>query len=160
MNMNDFSPASRVWVYVSNRALSESEAAQVQMALEVFCRQWTAHNQALQAAGRVVERQAIVLLVDETRAGASGCSIDKSVHFLEDLGGRLGVDFFDRMRFGFQDAATGVGRWVGREELSALVQNGEIGQDTLMYNTLVTNKEALDTRWLVPFGESWHRRLV
>ena len=96
---NDFSPDSRVWVYICNRNLLEEESTALQQQLDTFCRQWTAHNQALMATAEVFENQFVVLMVDETHAGASGCSIDKSVHFLEQLGESLNIDFFERMRF-------------------------------------------------------------
>jgi hypothetical protein len=153
-----FAPASRVWIYTANRALTEPESAKVQQALDVFVRQWTAHNQALTAKAEVFNNQLIILMVDETGAGASGCSIDKSVHFLEQLGAELGVDFFERMRFAWVE--NGALRWADRHSFAGEVTAGRIGADTPVLNTLVQSKHALETQWLVPFAQSWHRRLV
>jgi hypothetical protein len=47
-----------------------------------FCIQWTAHGANLKAYGEVRHHRFIVMIVDETAAGASGCSIDKSIHFI------------------------------------------------------------------------------
>lgn len=154
-----FSPDSRVWVYVSNRPLTPDETAFVQHNLDAFCRQWTAHNHALKARAEVFEGQALILMVDETQAGASGCSIDKSVHFLEALGQEIGADFFDRMRFGWVDND---GKWQfsHKPEFAQLVQNGQIVQETPVADTLVQTKQQLTEKWLVPFGKSWHKRLV
>jgi hypothetical protein len=41
--------------------------------------------------------QLIVLSVDDSSLGASGCSIDSSVKFIKELGTELKVDFFNRM---------------------------------------------------------------
>jgi hypothetical protein len=155
----DFSPESRVWVYTASRALSVQEADFAQKQLDAFCRQWTAHNQALQASAEVYQGQWLILMVDETRAGASGCSIDKSVHFLEDLGQAMGIDFFERMRFAWVDQQGQI-QMADRAAFAALVQEGSIGTDTLVVNTLVQTKRELEEKWLLPFGESWHRRLV
>ncbi len=154
-----FSPDSRVWVYTSNRSLTSDEAASAQKNLYVFCQQWTAHNQALKASAEVFEDQLLILMVDETQAGASGCSIDKSVRFLEQLGAAIGVDFFDRMRFGWVDE-TGQMRFANRTEFAALVSEGKITADTLVADTMVQTKAQLAEKWLVPFGKSWHKRLV
>jgi len=153
-----FSPESRVWVYTASRTLTDAEVQTVQSALDYFVRQWTAHDQALKAAAEVFQKQFILLMVDETQAGASGCSIDKSVHFLEDLGVRLGIDLFERMRFAW--VSGGALEFADRPRLIAEVHNAAIQDGTLMVNTLVKNKQELAQHWLVPFERSWHRRLV
>lgn len=158
-DFSQFSPDSRVWVYVCNRPLAAEEAAEVQHHLDLFCQQWTAHNQALQAVGEVFENQFVILMVDETRAGASGCSIDKSVHFLEQLGANIGVDFFERMRFAWLAADNRL-HFANPSELSAAVKSQQVTDDTLMANTLVQTKRDLAEKWLLPFNKSWHRRIA
>ncbi len=153
-----FSPESRIWVYTLNRPLTETEAQHTQQALDVFTRQWTAHNQALKARAEVFHNQILLLMVDETNAGASGCSIDKSVHFLENLGKDLQVDFFDRMRFAWVE--DGQVCFADRAGLEAAAGSGRIKQETEMLNTLVQTKKDLLEKWLVPFAKSWHKRLV
>ena len=154
-----FSPDSRVWVYTSNRALSEAETEMVQQRMDAFCAQWTAHNQALKAKAEVFSHQLLILMVDETQAGASGCSIDTSVHFLEALGASIQADFFERMRFGYMDE-NGALQFVSKPAFSDLVNHGNIHADTPVVNTLVQTKQQLSENWLLPFGQSWHRRLV
>lgn len=158
-NLSGYSPDSRIWVYVSSRTLTEVEAATAQEYLSRFCSQWTAHNHSLKAAGEVFQQQFLILMVDETQAGASGCSIDKSVHFLEELGATLHTDFFERMRFGWI-AADGVLQMGSAAALAEAVMENNITADTLMVNTLVQTKAELTGKWLVPFANSWHRRLV
>jgi hypothetical protein len=154
-----FSPDSRVWVYVADRRLNEAESKLVQDRISQFTKQWTAHNAALQAAAEVFDRHAIILMVDETKAGASGCSIDKSVHFLEALGQDLGVDFFDRMRFGWVDDL-GVMHWSRMPDFAKMVGENRISPDTPVLNTLAQTKKDLEERWQVPFMSSWQKRLV
>ncbi|MBL7828773.1 MAG: hypothetical protein JNJ57_19210 [Saprospiraceae bacterium] len=153
-----FAPESRVWVYVSNRLLTDQEAAQTTLELQAFCRQWTAHNQALKATAEIFEKQFVILMVDETQAGASGCSIDKSVHFLEQLGQAIGVDFFERMRFAWV-GNEGELQFANRLELADAVKNQTVSDNTLMVNSLVQSKLELAEKWLVPYGKSWHRRI-
>lgn len=155
----NFSPDSRVWVYTCDRALTPSELQIVQSKLNDFCSQWTAHNQALQAVAEVFENQFVILMVDETMAGASGCSIDKSVHFLEQLGDAIQVDFFERMRFAWIGSGGAV-QFANPAELSAALSRGEIQDNTLMANTLVQTKRDLAEKWWTPFSKSWHRRLA
>lgn len=155
---SDFHPESRVWVYVASRKLKPEESAQLQDSLNVFVQKWTAHNNALKSAAEVFENQIIVLMVDETMADASGCSIDKSVHFLEQMGRELNVDLFDRMRFGA--VVDGQFKVLAKDDFAAAVAEGILTNDTLVVNTLVQNLREMQEEWLVPFGKSWHRRVV
>ena len=153
-----FAPQSRVWVYVANRPLTAEEAQFAQDHLDNFARQWVSHNVALKAAGEVFNRQIILLMVDETHNSAGGCSIDKSTHFLEALGQRLGIDLFDRMQFAWvQGDALHFGN---RDTLTTQVAQRQITDNTLMLNTMVQTKADLQDKWLLPFAQSWHRRLV
>jgi hypothetical protein len=157
--LSHFSPDSRVWVYQSNRELLPEECVRVQRELDAFCHQWTAHNQQLKAVSEVIEGRYLVLMVDESQAGASGCSIDKSVHFLEELGRVTGADLFERMRFGWLDK-DGTLHTADRQGLSEAFGAQIISEETLMVNTLVQNKRELQEKWLVPLSQSWHKRLI
>jgi hypothetical protein len=154
-----FHPASRVWVYVAERPLTAAEQDGIQQALEQFTRNWTAHNDALHAGAEVFAQQVILLYVDETRAGASGCSIDKSVHFLEQLSRQFQVDLFDRMRFGWVHPEKGV-VFSDKNAFAALVKDGMIHSDTPVIHTLAGSVSELREHWLQPYGQSWHARLM
>lgn len=157
--LDAFAPESKLWIYVAERPLREEEEQWAAQQLNAFTTQWTAHNQALLATSEVFDNQVVVLMVDETRAGASGCSIDKSVHFLEQMGAHIGVDFFDRMTFGWL-SDEGDMRFSKRDALADLVKQGTVHAETLMLNTLAQCKKDFEGNWLLPFGKSWHRRLV
>lgn len=157
-NIPGFDPESRIWVYVSNRRLSDEESAFVQDRLRMFAQQWTAHNQALKSTAEVFDNQVLLLMVDETQAGASGCSIDKSVHILEDLGAHIGADFFERMVFFYVDAEGNI-QAADKATFAQTVENGDITHETLVLNTLIQRKKEFEGKWLVPFENSWHKRL-
>lgn len=155
---DEFSPESRVWVYITDRPLEDAEVQATQDALNAFVRQWTAHNQALKATAEVFRNQFVILMVDESQAGASGCSIDKSIHFLEALGHQLRVDFFERMRFAWVES--GSLKFGDRDAMRLRVKEEQPDNNLLMVNTLVQTKKDLQEKWLTPFAQSWHRRLV
>ncbi len=96
-----FSPNAKVWIYPASRQLNTTELQDLSNALTIFCQQWTAHNQQLKANFSIDFNQIVVLSVDETLSTASGCSIDKSVHFLKEFGTENNINFFDRMHLGF-----------------------------------------------------------
>jgi hypothetical protein len=81
------------------------------------------------------------------------------VHFLEQLGAEIGTDLFERMRFAWVDG-NGQMQFDHKFDFTKQVQAGTISDDTLVADTLVQNKAQLAEKWLVPFGRSWHKRIV
>lgn len=149
---------SKVWVYQANRVMTDSEIEQATHLIKAFTSQWVSHNQQLKATGSVLHRQFVVLLVDETHAGTSGCSVDKSIHFIQQLGALFGIDFFDRLTFAYWGDSTI--RTVHRDELSKKYAAGEITADTIVFDNLVATKAAFDTAWQKPLSKSWHRNFL
>ena len=153
----DLSPESKIWIYQSNRPFQEGEINSLHAALRTFIESWTAHNKELQGSYLILRNQFIVLAVDETNMPASGCSIDKSVHFMQVIESELGVSLFDRMLFAFEEAGELV--TLHREAFEQAVQAGRIGPETRVVNNMVFTKEALESKWLLPFAQSWHAQL-
>ncbi|MEM0995118.1 MAG: hypothetical protein AAF847_08260 [Bacteroidota bacterium] len=150
--------SSRVWIYQSDRPFTATELPAVRTHLQQFATKWVSHNRNLHAFADVFHEQFIVLMVDESHAGASGCSIDASVHFLQQLQAHFGVYLFDRMTFAYQDG-TAV-KTAKRKAFKVLYQQGEITDDTLVFDNLVTTKASFDEAWLKPLSDSWHKRMV
>ena len=149
---------TRVWIYQSTRPFDAKDVPQVKQYLQQFAQQWVSHNQQLRAYGDLLHERFVLLMVDESMAGASGCSIDKSVAFLKALQSEFGVDLFDRMYFSYWDGEQVV--TASREAFASQYASGKINEDTYVFDTLVSNKGDLQNRWLKPLGESWHKRMV
>jgi len=155
---SNFSDQSRVWIYQSNRTLTEEESEKIQLQLDQFSQQWSSHSRQLKAAGKVIERSFILLMADESLAGASGCSIDSSVHFVKSLQQEFGLDLFDRMNFAFQ-GENGV-EIADRTTFEDLYKSGKINDSTPVFDTLVKTKKDFETVFIKPLSESWHHRFV
>ncbi len=156
--MHVFPDNSRVWIYQSDRLFSDSESKDIQTRLDDFTKSWTAHNQQLFARGEVMHNRFIVITVDENRAGASGCSIDKSVHFMEELERDFHSSLFNRMNFAYQSGQEI--KTASVEELKRLYQTGNIDDQTLFFNNLVSNRGDFKNQWLTPIGGSKLKRLI
>ena len=102
-NLLAFPDESRVWIYQADRPFDEADIQAVNEDIERFCEQWTSHNRALRALGGVMHDLFVVLVVDETRSEASGCSIDKSVAFVKSLEQKYGRRLLDRHTIAYLD---------------------------------------------------------
>ncbi len=151
---------SRVWVYQSTRTLTSAEVEQANAAARQFVEQWTSHQRDLAAWGGALLGRFVVLAVDEQKADASGCSIDKSVHFMQTLGTQLRTDFFNRMNFAYIDPTDNNIKSAESQDFSLLYSQGKIKPSTLVFNNLVQTKAELEQRWRIPLAESWHRNFV
>ena len=157
-DISHLSPQSRVWIYQSNVPFQSDLQAEIDQQIRSFTDQWVSHNRQLFAYGGLFHQRFIVLMVDETQAGASGCSIDSSVRFIQHLEQTYGVDLFDRLRFSYQ-TDQGI-ETVTKGEFAKRYADGLINDHTLVFDTLVSTKQGFEEQFLKPLGESWHKRMV
>jgi len=147
----------RIWIYQSNRALTAEEGKDLLTRMETFAGQWKAHGKSLSAGVSLQYNRFLIIRVDEEVAQATGCSIDKSVHLLKDIQQDLGVDFFDRMQIAYRDSG-GI-QAVSRQEFEKLVEQGEVNENTIVFNNMITEADDFSTHWEVPLKNSWHAKV-
>jgi len=148
---------SRVWIYQADRVLNADETGNIQQQLNGFTTAWTAHNQQLLAASMIQYNRFIILVVDERQAGASGCSIDKSVNFMKQLEQEYQINLFDRFNLAYRQGDKILS--APRQRFEELISQGVITADTIVFNNLVQTVADLKTKWEVPFKNSWHAQL-
>ena len=160
MLLANLADTARVWVYQSNRVLTAAETTEIQALTNAFVGEWTAHGSDLTAAGEVIHDLFIVLSVDEAQAGASGCSIDKSVAFIRSLQERYEIDLLDRMTFVYRNNLTGDVETASRQNFARLYDIGMIDDETTVFDTVVPTLGEFRSRFELPLQASWHRRMV
>lgn len=156
---NSMPPDSRVWVYQCNRMLTASEIILLNQKAAEFISSWTAHDSLLKAHFELRSGIFFILMVDEKQAIASGCSIDKSIHFVLQTEKEFGVSFTNRMLFAFRNK-NGEISLVNKNVFEQSVHDGIISDDTIVFNTLVNTKTELESGFEIPFGKSWHKKIV
>ena len=93
--------SSRIWIYQSDRKLSDLEVQNISDELEEFCSTWVAHQQQLKTSFNVFHNHFIVLAVDENSLNASGCSIDSSVKKVKEIEEKHNISLFNRQLVAF-----------------------------------------------------------
>lgn len=153
----NFSENSRVWIYQSNRELNTAEIARMEHILNEFASEWTAHNHLLKAKAEIRYNRFIILTVDESQAGVTGCSIDKSVTLMKSLEHEFHINLFDRFNIAYR-TPEGIAS-ASRSDFEELIKQGIVNADTIVFNNLVNTLQDLDSKWEVPFKNSWHQQV-
>jgi hypothetical protein len=149
---------ARIWIYPSNRKLSEDEVKLVKERTKEFLTQWTAHGADLMAGFDVPYDRFLVIGLNQDQAAASGCSIDASVRFIQSLQEQLGIDLLDKMNVTFYS-----GEHIAHKpllEFKKMAKNKSVSRNTVVFNNLVNTKEEYQNHWEVPAFESWHNRFL
>lgn len=149
---------SRVWIYQSNREFTQDEINYISNKAKDFIEQWTKHGSDLQGSFTIKYNQFLVLAVDENFNGVSGCSIDASVRFVQELEKVLNLDMMDKMNISFK-----VGDHINVVKMNAFKQfakENKITSETVVFNNMVSTKEELEGKWEVPAEQSWHKRFL
>ena len=149
---------SRIWIYQSNRKLTDVEVDFMTKEAKAFLEQWTAHGAHLEAGFEIRYHRFLVIGLNQTNASASGCSIDASVHFIQALEKAMGVDLLDKMNVTFYN-----GEFIAHKSLQdfrTMAKNKAVSPNTVEFNNLVNNKEEYLNHWEVPAKDSWHSRFL
>ncbi|MBL7963697.1 MAG: hypothetical protein JNM31_07605 [Flavobacteriales bacterium] len=149
---------ARVWVYKTARDLSAADQQLIRSRGNVFTSTWAAHGASLDACVDVLHDHFVVIAVDEQQAAASGCSIDKSVGFIQQVERDLGLSLTDRMVVVYE--AEGETRSCRLQELPGLIMSGTITADTIVFDDLVSTVSDLRERFRVAMKESWMGRYL
>lgn len=153
------SDEARVWVYQANRKMTEDELNSIKEKSLEFVHSWESHGSQLKAACMVIDPYFLLFSVDEKTHEASGCSIDKSVHFVKNLQNEFSIDFFDRTKVAYIDKDNSILLISLSEVKDAITKNNFDGK-YLIFNNLITNLKELRTNWLVSAEQSWLSRFL
>jgi hypothetical protein len=150
VDFNTLPEESRVWIYQANRSFTEQELEDIQSKLDVFIENWTAHGSDLQSGYIIKYKRFIIIGLNQNLSKASGCSIDASVKFIQDL--------MDKMNVSYKQ-----GDFVAYKTLTdfrKMAKDKAVSKNTIVFNNLVTNIAEFNENWEVPASESWHNRFL
>jgi predicted MPP superfamily phosphohydrolase len=149
---------SRVWIYQANRSLTENELEEISQKLDVFIDNWTAHGADLHGGYELKYKRFIVIALNQTVNGATGCSIDASVNFIQQLEKDYNIDLLDKMNVSYKQ-----GEFIAYKPLAdfkKMAKDRAVSKNTIVFNNLVSNKAEYEENWEVPASESWHNRFL
>lgn len=145
---------AKVWVYQASRMFTSEEIAALESILQQFSKSWDSHGVGLKNSFAVLHNRFIIIAVDETMNGASGCSIDKSVNLMKDIETQLKINLLDKTQIAFIDAAGEISTFDFRET-KAYIENQTIHSNTIIFNNLVNNIADFQNSWKTEIGNTW-----
>ena len=158
VNFDTLPETARIWIYQCNRSFSDSELEEISKKISVFLEEWAAHGADLQAGFEIKYKRFIVIALDQKINAATGCSIDASVKFIQDLETTYKVDLMDKMNVSYKQ-----GDYVAYKTLTdfkKMAKDKAVSKNTIVFNNLVNSKAEYLEFWEVPASESWHSRFV
>lgn len=158
VDFNTLPEESRVWIYQANRSFTEEEISEISSKLDVFITNWTAHGSDLQAGYLIKYKRFIVIALNQNLNMATGCSIDASVHFIQQLEKDYKVDLMDKMNVSYKQ-----GDYIAYKALTdfrKMAKDKAVSKNTIVFNNLVANVAEFNENWEVPASESWHSRFL
>ncbi|MHB0754069.1 ABC transporter ATPase [Polaribacter sp. M15] len=155
---NNLPDNSRVWIYQSDREFTTQEIELISEKAEEFINSWTRHGDDLKGSFTIKYNQFLVLAVDESFNNVSGCSIDSSVRFVQELEQELQIDLMNKMNITFKD--NDHINLVKLSDFQKFAKQQKITPETIVFNNMVNTKLDFENNWEVPASQSWHKRFL
>ena len=151
---------ARLWVFASAEPLGNTQSARLLDEVDEFLDAWAAHGEPLRAARDWRDERFLAIGVDQSTAGASGCSIDGLFRRLQALEPELGTTLLGGASRVYWRDASGRVQASPRAEARAHAARGAWGLDSPVFDLAVTTAGEWRRRFERPARESWHAALL
>ena len=146
-------------MFGADRTLTEQQSQDLLAEVDRFLPTWTAHGSPLTVGRDLRYGRFLTVAVDQSTAGASGCSIDGLFRTLKAIEPKLGASLVTSGLVFFRDE-NGAVQSVDREKFAELGANGKIRSETTAFDPTVTSLREWRARFELPLRDSWHAKLI
>jgi len=147
VDFNKLPDSSRIWIYASEKALTEDQQSHILTYIAEHLKGWNAHKVPLTAGVTILENHFIVVALDEGKNGASGCSIDTLQKTIQELEKELSISLMNRLNV-FCRIDNEI-QCIPSVKLESMAK-----ADTPFYDLTILTKSDLNT-YLKPISEGW-----
>jgi hypothetical protein len=159
VQLKDLPDSARAWVFGADRSLDAPASEPLLQEVDQFLSQWKAHGSPLTVGRDWRYDRFLTVAVDQSTAGASGCSIDGLFRSLKALEPRLGASLVTSGLVFYRDEH-GTIQSVDRDRFSALGAEGKIQSGTSVFDPTVTTLGEWRARFELEASQSWHAGLI
>ena len=157
--IEDLPDDSRAWVFGADHNLDDGATDDLLREVDRFLSQWHAHGSPLTAARDWKHGRFLTVAVDQSTAGASGCSIDGLFRSLKAMEPRLGASLVTSGLVFYRNPKGSI-ESVDREQFTALSGEGKIKPTTRVFDPTVTTLGEWRARFELDAADSWHSGLL
>ena len=147
VDFNTTSDQSRIWIYAAEQKLTDKQEEYIIKSISDHLQGWEAHKVPLTAGVTILEHHFIVVALDESENGASGCSIDALQNKIQEIEKEFSVSLLNRLNVFCRLDDT-----IKCIPSIKLAEN--VNQHTLFYDLTIQKKYEL-SNWLKPIQEGW-----
>tara|TARA_X000001036_G_scaffold430970_1_gene464509 strand:+ start:71 stop:553 length:483 start_codon:yes stop_codon:yes gene_type:complete len=158
VSFNLLPPNAKVWIYQSDRNLSNIDIELIEREVKLFLNNWSSHNKEIESSFEIRYNRFLIIGLNENINSASGCSIDKSLNFIKDLQSLLKVNFLNRL-----DVAYKTGNDINSISLSefqTMIREKKLSKDSIVYNNMISSKQSYINNWETTIENSWHKKFL
>ena len=159
VRIEDLPDSSRTWVFGADSNLGDGATDLLLREVDRFLSQWHAHGSPLTAARDWRYGRFLTIAVDQSTAGASGCSIDGLFRSLKAMEPRLGASLVTSGLVFYRDSKGAI-QSVDRERFTALSGEGKVKPNTRVFDPTVTTLGEWRARFELDAAHSWHSGLL
>jgi len=143
---------ARIWLYACEKALTQSQQDYILNIISEELKDWNAHQRPLTAGVTILENHFIIIALDESKNGASGCSIDTLQKTIQKIEKELTLCLMNRLNVfcKIEDEILCIPSF----KLSTVAN-----KDTLFYDLTIQKKSELNS-YLKPISEGWCAHLL
>ena len=145
---------ARVWIFAASEQVTGDQADRLLSAVDEWLVDWKAHGEPLTCARDWRDDRFLAVGVDQSSAGASGCSIDALFRVFKALQAAGGPSMLGGSRV-FHRGVSGEIVAQSRDEFAKTL----VGPDTIVFDTTVTSAGAYRESFEKALRDSWHREL-
>ena len=150
---------ARVWVFAADVPVAGDHARELLESVDAFLRTWNAHGNPLTCARAWRDDRFLAIGVDQSTAGASGCSIDGLFRTLQQLAPHIGASLLPGGKVFWRDAGGEI-QAADRRTFAGLGATGAVTRSTKVFDTSVTTAEGWRERFELEADMSWHTSLL
>ena len=152
VDFNTTADQSRIWIYAAEHKLTQDQKNYILKHISDHLQNWEAHKVPLTAGVTILENRFIVVALDESENGASGCSIDTLQKLIQNLEKELSVSLLNRL-----NVFCRIGDEIECIPTTKLAENAN--KDVLFYDLTIQKKSELDS-YFKPISKGWCAHLV
>ena len=152
VDFNTTDDQSRIWIYAAEQKLTNEQEDYIIRSISDHLQNWEAHKVPLTAGVTILESHFIIIALDESQNGASGCSIDTLQNKIQEIEKALSISLLNRLNIFCRIEDT-------IKCISTIKLADHANKDTLFYDLTIQKKHEL-SNWLKKIEEGWCAALI